>query len=237
MGQQVRKQDTPRAQAVGKIRGWRCHIPRRSWQTHGLDIRFARRVMSRTAPGFLAGESSEATTPLCLLATTSSSSRCVDSVPRAAIGANVHAECFGVPRIVLADLATLGGAPEKYTAQVAWRGALFCGLWAIPFDYHVASWLFSRSRQPPKFGYTSDPLRGMRQDITMRRTRVTAAAVAAMLGAAAGGCALLGGPPTPSPNNPMNTGRVPSARKLAPDNDSEVRRADRRWRDLLSEPV
>jgi hypothetical protein len=56
---------------------------------------------------------------------------------------------------------------------------------------------------------------------------VTAAAVAAMLGAAAGGCALLGGPPTPSPNNPMNTGRGPSARKLAPDNDSEVRRARR----------
>jgi hypothetical protein len=39
-----------------------------------------------------------------------------------------------------------------------------------------------------------------------------------------GGCALFStGPAAPSPNNPLNTGRVPSARKFAPDRDAEKR--------------
>lgn len=40
---------------------------------------------------------------------------------------------------------------------------------------------------------------------------------------ATGGCALFNSTPTPSPNNPMNTGRVPTARKFAPDPDAERR--------------
>lgn len=38
-----------------------------------------------------------------------------------------------------------------------------------------------------------------------------------------GGCALFNPNPTPSPNNPVNTGRVPTARKFAPDTDAEKR--------------
>ncbi len=37
------------------------------------------------------------------------------------------------------------------------------------------------------------------------------------------GCAMFDSNPVPSPNNPMNTGRVPTARKFAPDPDAEKR--------------
>lgn len=60
------------------------------------------------------------------------------------------------------------------------------------------------------------------QYMTKRMTRLVAAAAVA-LGVAQSGCAMFGGPPTPSPNNPMNTGRVPTARKFAPDQDAEKR--------------
>lgn len=60
--------------------------------------------------------------------------------------------------------------------------------------------------------------------MTIRRagTFVAAGALAALGCVAPGGCALFG-PPTPSPNNPMNTGRVPTARKFAPDSSAEKR--------------
>ena len=49
------------------------------------------------------------------------------------------------------------------------------------------------------------------------------------LGSLAGsGCALFNSNPTPSPNNPMNTGRVPTARKFATDPDTERRPSYRR---------
>ena len=58
-----------------------------------------------------------------------------------------------------------------------------------------------------------------------RRTPLLACTLAGLaLGSLAGsGCALFNSNPTPSPNNPMNTGRVPTARKFATDPDTERR--------------
>ena len=59
----------------------------------------------------------------------------------------------------------------------------------------------------------------MRRDLL--RTQIGIAAAMGLL-SIAGGCALLT-ETVPSPNNPLNTGRIPSARKFAPDRDAEKR--------------
>lgn len=56
----------------------------------------------------------------------------------------------------------------------------------------------------------------------LNATRTVAGALAlALVGSVGGGCALF--ETGPSANNPMNTGRVPTARKFAPDHDAEKR--------------